>query len=59
MEKKSGYYEDRRPASNIDAYLVGSIITSTTLLDAKFNKEICDAYKVFAKERGIALENEF
>jgi len=28
-----GYIEDRRPASNIDAYIVGSIIADTSLLD--------------------------
>ena len=28
-----GYIEDRRPASNIDAYLVGAIIADTSILD--------------------------
>ena len=28
-----GYIEDRRPASNIDPYIVGALIADTTLLD--------------------------
>jgi len=28
-----GYIEDRRPASNIDAYVVGAIIADTSILD--------------------------
>jgi len=56
MEKKCGYYEDRRPASNIDSYLVSGIITDTTVLDGKHNKEIIETYTAFAKARGLKLE---
>ena len=35
-----GYIEDRRPASNIDAYIVGSVILSTSCLDGKGTDEI-------------------
>lgn len=30
--EKSGYYEDRRPASNLDPYLVTKLLVETTLL---------------------------
>jgi glutamine synthetase len=40
-----GYYEDRRPASNIDAYIVTAMIVDTTLLGSKYCKEIITAYK--------------
>jgi len=29
---KCGYYEDRRPASNLDPYVVTKLIAETTLL---------------------------
>jgi len=48
MEKQCGYYEDRRPASNLDAYLVGAIFVDTTVLDGKYNKELVEAYKEYA-----------
>lgn len=28
-----GYFEDRRPASDIDPYIVGSVIIDTTVLE--------------------------
>ena len=30
--EKKGYYEDRRPASNMDPYVVTSLLAQTTLL---------------------------
>jgi glutamine synthetase len=30
--EKCGYYEDRRPASNLDPYVVTRLIVETTLL---------------------------
>lgn len=51
LESGKGYYEDRRPASNINAYLVSAIIADTTILDSKYNKDIVGAYKTF---KGIA-----
>jgi len=59
IEQKKGYYEDRRPGSNIDPYLVGAIIADTTILKGKYNKEITDSYKEYAKERGYAFESNF
>lgn len=38
MEAGKGYYEDRRPASNINAYLVSAMIVDTTILDSKHSK---------------------
>jgi glutamine synthetase len=31
--EKCGYYEDRRPASNLDPYVVTRLLVSTTLLN--------------------------
>jgi len=56
MEAKSGYYEDRRPASNIDPYLVGAIMVDTTVLDSKYKNEIIEHYKIFAEARGLKTE---
>lgn len=36
MKQGKGYYEDRRPGSNIDPYLVSGIIVDTTLLNNKY-----------------------
>lgn len=33
--EKCGYYEDRRPASNLDPYVVTKLLVETTLLDAE------------------------
>jgi len=51
LESGKGYYEDRRPASNINSYLVSAIIADSTILNSKYNKEIVGAYKEF---KGIA-----
>ena len=32
-KNKKGYFEDRRPSSNMDPYLVTSILFKTTILD--------------------------
>jgi glutamine synthetase len=34
IKNKKGYFEDRRPSSNCDPYLVTSIIFKTTCLEA-------------------------
>ena len=34
--KKAGYFEDRRPAANMDPYLVTGMIFDTCILNAKF-----------------------
>jgi glutamine synthetase len=50
---KKGYYEDRRPASNIDPYLVTAIIVDTTVLNSKHCNEICKGYKDFRRKLKI------
>jgi glutamine synthetase len=40
-----GYIEDRRPASNIDAYLVGAIILSTSCLKGEGAQEMVEHYE--------------
>ncbi len=51
-----GYYEDRRPASNIDPYLVTGIIVDTTCLNSQYCREILRQYKEFRKATGIEDE---
>ena len=36
IENKSGYFEDRRPAANINPYLVSAIFVDTCCLDGKY-----------------------
>lgn len=36
MEEGKGYFEDRRPGSNIDPYLVSAIIVDTVCLNSKY-----------------------
>jgi len=47
LEEGKGYYEDRRPASNINAYLVSAIIADTTILGGKYHDEIMKSYDEF------------
>ncbi len=47
LERNCGYYEDRRPASNMDPYLVTGILVDTTVLDSKYTSELLTAYKNF------------
>lgn len=35
-----GYFEDRRPASNIDAYLVSASIVDTVCLNSKYMERL-------------------
>jgi glutamine synthetase len=50
MNQKNGYYEDRRPSSNIDPYIVTAIIVDTTCLNSKYCEEMVKAYKKYTKE---------
>jgi glutamine synthetase len=44
-----GYFEDRRPASNIDPYLVTGIVSDSVILESKY----CDQFiKLYEKSRG-------
>ena len=46
-----GYFEDRRPASNIDPYVVGAILVSTTLLEGKHRDALVEHYQKWVEER--------
>jgi len=45
LEAGKGYWEDRRPASNINPYLVSSMLADTTILGSKYNKNLVEDYK--------------
>jgi len=47
--EKKGYVEDRRPASNIDPYLVSGMIVDTSLCGSKLSKPMCDHYFEYLK----------
>lgn len=42
MEKGMGYFEDRRPGSNIDPYLSSSAIVDTVCLGSKYLKDLLE-----------------
>lgn len=46
-----GYYEDRRPASNVDPYIVSALIFSATCLDGAYIEDIENQYEAFLKSR--------
>jgi glutamine synthetase len=46
---KKGYLEDRRPASNIDGYVVSAAIVSTTCLGGKGFKDLKDHFMKFCE----------
>ena len=47
-----GYIEDRRPASNIDAYVVGALILDTTTAENSLAEPLIAAYQAWIKEGG-------
>lgn len=42
-----GYIEDRRPASNIDAYVVGALIADTSILEKSMSKDMVDHFDAY------------
>jgi len=46
-----GYIEDRRPASNIDAYLVGAMLCDTGILSESLADDLKNAYNNWVKTR--------
>jgi len=42
--EKKGYIEDRRPASNMDPYVVGATIIDTTLLEGSLIQPLIEHY---------------
>jgi len=54
-----GYIEDRRPASNIDPYIVGSVILSSGCLNGAGTEPMVEHYDKWTKfiaEQGTAIE---
>jgi glutamine synthetase len=47
-ENGKGYVEDRRPASNIDPYVVGGIIYDTGVLDSAKSAPLVEHYNKWA-----------
>jgi glutamine synthetase len=52
-QEGKGYFEDRRPASNIDPYVVGALLVSTTCLEGKHKDELMEHYDRWAEERKL------
>ena len=46
-----GYIEDRRPASNIDAYLVGAMLCDTGILSESLADDLKNAFTTWVKTR--------
>ena len=55
-ENGKGYIEDRRPASDIDPYVVASVIIDTTTNDQSLAGPMIDHYRAWQVERGASLE---
>lgn len=50
-DKGKGYIEDRRPASDIDPYVVGALLCDTTLLDESLIEPLLHHYKEWKEWR--------
>jgi len=50
-DKGNGYYEDRRPAGNVDPYICSSLIFSATCLGGVFIDEFEKQYATFLQEK--------
>ena len=44
VDKKCGYFEDRRPGANIDPYIVCSAFLDTIFLESKYLPELVKSY---------------
>jgi len=51
-----GYIEDRRPASNIDAYVVGALLLDTSVLAESLAPPMVDHYQTYLKTRDTTVE---
>jgi len=49
--KYSGYIEDRRPASNMDPYLVTALLADSTILNQTTMNEMLEQYKQWSEWR--------
>ena len=54
LKDKMGYFEDRRPGSNCDPYIVSSVLFSASCLDGFLIDESLAAYKNFLVKRASA-----
>jgi len=45
MNDKKGYFEDRRPSSNVDPYLSSAIIVDTCCLNSKYCDKLVQIYR--------------
>lgn len=62
MHKKCGYFEDRRPASNIDPYIVAAVLTDGVCSQGKLFeplKERYDKFREWKKEQDWFKKNKF
>lgn len=50
---ETGYFEDRRPAGNIDPYLVCARVADSILLDGKFIESFASVYSDFKDLNGV------
>ena len=50
-----GYFEDRRPASNVDPYVVSAMIASTTLLDKEHEEDLVGHYEKWIEEQSKSI----
>jgi len=46
-----GYYEDRRPASNMNPYIVTALVVDTTVLKSKYQKDLVVSQSKFRKSK--------
>ena len=53
MKDKCGYFEDRRPSSNMDPYLVTGILFKTTILDKDNNESNNESNNVLDQDKNI------
>ena len=51
--EKKGYIEDRRPASDIDPYIVASLICDSALLDESLFEPLHKHYKAWADFKAV------
>ena len=52
-DKGKGYIEDRRPASDIDPYVVAALLCDTTLLEKSLISPMLTHYKEWEEWRDI------
>lgn len=56
--ERKGYIEDRRPASDIDPYVVAAVIVDSTLKDKSQIKPLYDHYRAWRDEKKGAVHKQ-